>query len=207
VAEAEFERLEAGYATITQKPLDEQPVEELLAGYQQLASGGLLPESLRRICDFKIIVLKSPADQKAQFVQSKKLQEDAKQRTMALKAEQSEFETRLKTTDVQFYTAVGTLRTSSLQFGQQTLYRLTDPANGRTVVYLRSDDNKLGQMIGQFIGVRGDVANDSQLNLKIVSPTAFEVVNPAKVGQTVAAQICPPSLLPSGVAGAASGGE
>ena len=47
-----------------------------------------------------------------------------------------------------------------------------------------------------FIGVRGEVANDARLNLRVITPTAFEQVNPAKVGDKVAAQIVPPSLLP-----------
>jgi hypothetical protein len=76
------------------------------------------------------------------------------------------------------------------------LYRLTDPANGRTVVYLRSDDGKLAQSIGQFIGVRGDLVNDTQMNIKVVTPTAFEAVNPAQLGQGIVTQIAPASLLP-----------
>ncbi len=204
-AETEFERLEATYAQISQKPLDEQPVEELLTGYRALAASDGLPESMRRICDWKANVLKTRAEAKNDLVGAKKLQDGMKQKQMALQAERSELEERVKKADVQFYTAVGTLRTSSLQQGQQTLYRLTDPANGRTVVYLRSDDTKLGQFIGQFIGVRGEVVSDTQLSLRLVTPTAYEVVNPAKVGQSVAAQIVPPSLLPAGTA--STGGE
>lgn len=208
-ADAEFDRLESTYAEISQKPLDEQPVEDLLAGYQKLAASDGLPESMRRICDWKVSVLKTRADAKAQFVGAKKVQDDMKSKQLALKAEQGELEQRVKATDVQFYTAVGTLRTSSLQQGRQTLYRLTDPASGRTVVYLRSDDGNLAQFIGQFIGVKGDVATDSQLSLRIVTPTSYQSVNPAKVGQSVAAQIVPPSLLPggTGTASSTSGGE
>jgi hypothetical protein len=117
-----------------------------------------------------------------------------------LGVEQQEIEDRIKKNDVEFYTAVGTLRTSSLQAGPQTLWRLTDPASGRTVIYIRSDDSKLTQYIGQFIGVRGDVSTDSQLSLRIITPTVFENVNPAKVGSSVASQIVPPSLLPAGTA-------
>jgi hypothetical protein len=200
-AEAEFDRLETEYSQITQKSLDEQPVEELLAGYEKLASSDL-PESMKRICDFKINVLKTRADLKSQYVGAKKVQEDGKTREVALTAEEQELQDRIKKTDVQFFTAVGTLRTSSLQAGPQTLYRLTDPASGRTVIYLRSDDNKIGQSIGQFIGVRGEVSTDSQINLRIITPTSFEDVNPSKVGTSIAAQIVPASLLPSGTAAA-----
>lgn len=204
-AEVEFQQLEETYAQITQKPLDEQPVEELLAGYEKLAVADALPESLRRICDFKVSVLKNRVELKGQFVGARRVQEDMRQKQLALKAEQEELQQRVKDADIQFYTAVGTLRTSSLQVGQQTLYRLTDPANGRTVIYVRSEDNQLGQMIGQFVGIRGEVVDDAQLHLRVVVPASYENVNPSKVGQSVAAQIVPPSLLPKpGQVGTAS---
>ena len=59
----------------------------------------------------------------------------------------------MKQKDVKVYTAVGTLRTSSIQQGGQIMYRLTDPQTGRTVCYLRSDDPKYGTLLSQFIGV------------------------------------------------------
>jgi len=206
-AEVEFDRLESEYATISQLPLDEQPVEQLLAGYEKLAVAEGLPESLRRICDFKISVLKTRAELKSQYVETRRSQDSLKQKQLALRAEQQELEDRIRQSEVQFFTAVGTLRTSSLQQGQSTLYRLTDPSNGRTVVYLRSDDAKLGQYIGQFIGVKGEVANDAALNLRIITPTEFTVVNPAKIGTSIAAQIVPPSLMPGSSGTASAGAE
>jgi hypothetical protein len=118
---------------------------------------------------------------------------------MALKAEQQELEDRMKANQVKLYTAVGTLRTSSLQQGGMILYRLTDPANGHTTVYIRSNDAKLGAMIGQFIGVSGEIVNDSQLNVRVVTSTGTEIVDQAKLGNGVAAQVMPPSMLPKAV--------
>ncbi len=102
---------------------------------------------------------------------------------------------RLKTEDVEIYTAVGTLQPSSLQLGGTLLYRLTDPATGRTVIYLRTDDSKVAGLMGQFVGVKGDASTDPQLALKVVEPSAIEPVDPAKVNTTVAAEFIPPSLL------------
>jgi SH3-like domain-containing protein len=195
-AEAEFERLENAYAEATVKPLSDQPVQELLDGYEKLANGNELPESLRRVAEFKAQVLKNRLEVQQQFADTRKLLDEGKQKQMALQAEREELEQRIKESDIQFYTAVGTLRPSSLQQGSETLYRLTDPANGRTVVYLRTNDQKIGAMLGQFIGVRGEVQTDSRLGGRAITPTEFEQVNPAKVGDKVAAQIVPPSLLP-----------
>jgi hypothetical protein len=195
-AEAEFERLENAYAEATVKPLVDQPVSELLDGYQKLANGNELPESLRRIAEFKAEVLKSRLDIQKQFTDTRTQMDQMNQKQMALKAERDELENRIKESDIRFYTAVGTLRTSSLQQGTETLYRLTDPSNGRSVVYVRTNDQKFAAFLGQFIGVRGEVQNDARLNLRVITPTAYEEVNPAKVGDKVAAQIVPPSLLP-----------
>lgn len=202
-AEATFDQLETTYADITQKPLIEQPVDELLNGYKTVAANPELPESLRRIAEWKVNILKTRADAKVQLAEAKKTQEDLAQKRMASKAEQAELEQRVKQTELQFYTAVGTLRTSSLQTGQQMVYRLTDPANGRTVVYLRSNDAKLGSMLGQFIGVKGTVSTDATANMRTVAVDSFDGVNPAKIGQSVVSQICPPSMLP----GTASSGD
>jgi hypothetical protein len=76
------------------------------------------------------------------------------------------------------------------------LYRLTDPANGRTIVYLRSADAEYAKNIGQFVGVKGDVVTDSQLSLKVITPTATEKVDQNLVHTKVTAQIVPPSLIP-----------
>ena len=195
-AEAEFERLESAYAEATVKPLMDQPVTELLDGYQKLANGNELPESLRRIAEFKAEVLKSRLDIQKQFTDTRSQMDVMNQKQMALKAERDELEQRIKESDIRFYTAVGTLRASSLQQGTETLYRLTDPSNGRSVVYVRTNDQKFAAFLGQFIGVRGEVQTDARLNLRVITPTAYEEVNPAKVGDKVAAQIVPPSLLP-----------
>jgi hypothetical protein len=98
---------------------------------------------------------------------------------------------------VTYYTVVGTLRTSSLQHGSETLYRLTDPATGRTVAYIRSNDNKYPNLLGQFIGIRGTMNTDPSLNMKIVDdPTVAEAVDPTKVNSSIAAQLVPPSMMP-----------
>jgi len=97
---------------------------------------------------------------------------------------------------VKLFTAVGTLQTSSLQHGEHTLYRMTDPSTGRTLVYVRTADEKIRASVGQFIGIKGAVVEDTQMSLKFITPTAWETVDPEKVGTAVAAEILPPSLLP-----------
>ena len=73
-----------------------------------------------------------------------------------------------------------------------------DPANGRTVCYVRSDDGKMVTYMGKFIGVKGDIGTDAQLSLKVISPTDIALVDPAKVNHGVTASVIPPSMIAAG---------
>jgi hypothetical protein len=199
-AQAAFDHLEATFATESGRPLEDQDPATLSAGYDKLAKGGALPDSLRRIAEYKAAVLKARADDRTQYLAVKKEQDEMKARVAALRAEREELETRVKQSEIKAYAAVGTLRPSSLQQGTQTLYRLTDPSTGRTVIYVRSDDAKLGALMNQFIGVKGTITDDQQLNLKFVAPTDAEPVDQSKLYTGVMAQIVPPSLMPAGQA-------
>ncbi|MBC8108638.1 MAG: hypothetical protein H7Z14_18790 [Anaerolineae bacterium] len=198
-AEGEFDKLETDYADMTKLSLDQQDIASMLTGYERLAKADSgLPETMRRMAEAKTGYLKTRVKDKEEFVAVMKQQEDMKQRQVALKAEREELEQRLRAADMKYFAAVGVLRASSLQAGPSTLFRLTDPANGRTVVYLRSDDGKLGSFIGQFIGVKGEPQTDAQLSLRIITPTEYEPVDPSKLYTKIASQIVPPSLMPGG---------
>ena len=68
------------------------------------------------------------------------------------------------------------------------------------MIYVRTEDAKIGSMIGQFIGIQGNVTDEQALNLKVITPESYEAVDPNKVNINVAAQIVPPSLMPTGTA-------
>src|SRR5690606_10958390 len=106
-----------------------------------------------------------------QFLAVKEMQKEMDERKLALNAEKQELEERIEKNQMTVYTAVGTLRTSSLQNGQQVLYRLTDPGTGRTLVYIQTDDAKYAGLIGEFVGVNGPVSQDTAQGIKYISPT------------------------------------
>jgi uncharacterized protein YgiM (DUF1202 family) len=193
----EFQKAEADYQAAGKQNILDQPVDKLLERYTSLQKTGGLTGMNKRIVDARVTALKMRADAKAQMVAFRKSQDDKAQRDQALKAEQTEIGERMKQTQVALYTAVGTLRVSSLQQGQTTLYRLTDPGTGRTVVYIKSNDPKFAGMLNQFIGVRGDLVTDDNLKMKTITPTEAEQVEQTKVNRTVIATITPPSLLPA----------
>ncbi|HZN65103.1 MAG TPA: SH3 domain-containing protein [Tepidisphaeraceae bacterium] len=196
--DGKFEQLEAQFEAAAEKPVIEQPLDELLAGYSTLSKEGDLPESLKRVADARLAAIKVRQEAREQFRQALRSQGEMRERTQALQAEREELEQRLKESQVEFYTAVGTLRPSSLQQGPRgtTLYRLTDPATGRTLVYVRAKDNTITTSLNQFVGVRGEMTNDPQLRLRVITPTETKPVDQAKVGSGVAAAVIPPSILP-----------
>jgi uncharacterized protein YgiM (DUF1202 family) len=194
-AEDLFGKYEAEFDTTSKQPLADQNIAQLTTEYQSIAKADGLSDTLHEVVRFRIATLQARADSQAKLLEARKLEAQSAQKELALQAEQQELNERLKSEDVEIYTAVGTLQPSSLQLGGSLLYRLTDPATGRTVIYIRTADEKVAGLMGQFVGVKGDANTDPQLSLKVVEPTAIDQVDPAKVNTTVAAEFVPPSLL------------
>ncbi len=192
-----FDKLEADYLAAADLPLAEQSIDEMLGGFESLVAGKELPESMRRIAEHRVATLKIRQQAREELIAVRKSQEEFAQRRLVLQVEQEELRERIRQNEVQLFTAVGTLQISSLQQGPQTLYRLTDPATTRTVLYIRSDDPVYAGLVGEFIGVTGDIAIDQQL--KVLTPTKVEPVDQSLVNTRVIATITPPSLLPTGV--------
>jgi len=190
-----FEKTENDFTAATAKPLDQQPIDELIKAYQSLVDDEALAPTLRRIAQSRLATLKGRADAAGQLAAVRKNQQDLKQKQLALQAERKELEQRLANSAIR-YAALGTLQPSSLQVGQGTLYRLTDPANGRTIVYLRSTDAKMNSFLGSFVGIRGDIVTDDKANLRYITPTDIVLVDPTKLNGTISAELMPTSLQP-----------
>jgi SH3-like domain-containing protein len=196
-ADAQFDALETEFTAMSQQPIEEQKIEELIGSYQKLIAGAELPESMKRIADVRVKLLGIRNEAKGQYVEARKMQEAGMQRQQALRAENEELQEQIKKTDVAVYAAVGQLQTSSLQNGPAVLYRLTDPSTGRTVAYVRTNDAaKYGSMIGKFVGVKGETTSESALAMKVIVPTDATEVDPNALYRTIAATIVPPSMLP-----------
>jgi uncharacterized protein YgiM (DUF1202 family) len=192
---ADYDKLEEQFKGLAGKPMAEQPLPELLAGYEKLLAADDLPVSMRSIAEERAATLKVRNDVRAKYLALQDNQKKMAEKRQALIAEQEEIANRIKENDIQIFAAVGTLRPSSLQVGQGMLYRLTDPATGRTVAYVRTSDAKYAQFLGQFIGVRGTITNDPQLKSMIENPIEALPVDQSKINTKVAAQIVPPSLV------------
>lgn len=193
--EALFDKSEAEYGTASSKPLDQQPLESLVKQYEVLTASEKLPNTLHRIAETRLATLKLRAKAASELAAGKAVQEQLHKQKVALDGERKELEEQLAAKGVSIYTAVGELRSSSLQQGSHMLYRLTDPANGRTVCYIRTDDGKILSLMGQFVGVKGEITTEAQLSMKVISPTDFAAVDPAKLNHGVTASVIPPSMM------------
>lgn len=190
-----FGKYEDQFNALTNVPLADQNIDELTTDYQSIAKADGLSDNLRTVVQFRIATLEARAQSKARLLEAHQLEADAQQKQLVLQAEQQELSERMKQNAVELYTAVGSLQASSLQLGGATLYRLTDPATGRTVVYIRTTDTIAAGLMNQFVGVKGDAVTDTQLSLRVITPTTIEQVDPAKVNGSIAAEIIPPSML------------
>jgi len=196
VASDTFDKLESDFKGANEKSITEQPIDQLLTGYQDLLKQDALPTSMRRIAESRVATLKLRGEAKADYLTAKAEQQKSMERRQALQAEKQEIEQRIKENQITVYAAVGTLRPSSLQRGNTMMYRLTDPATGRTVAYIRTNDSKYAGMLGQFIGVKGTINTDTALNMKFIDqPSEAKQIDSAKVNKTITAQIIPPSLV------------
>ena len=200
-ADAKFDSLETQFLDATNLPLDQQPVDKLLTDYVALSTDASLPTSMHRIVDMRVSTLQLRSDARTQYLAAQKMQADAKARQLALKAENDELAQRVKSQEISIFTALGTLRISSLQQSGTTMYRLTDPGTGRTLLYIRSNDTKYTGLLNQFIGVKGDITEDTTMNLKVIVPTDAQPVDQTKVNTTITATVIPPSLLQTAAAG------
>ncbi|HZL38379.1 MAG TPA: SH3 domain-containing protein [Tepidisphaeraceae bacterium] len=195
-AAAMYEKLEADFKSANGRSITDQPVDTLLAGYQDLLKQDALDGLMRKVAESRVSTLKLRSEAKGEFLALEEAEKKQAEQQQAMVAERAEIEKQIKDHALITYTAIGTLRTSSLQRGPTTLYRLTDPATGRTVAYLRTNDAKYATLLGQFIGIKGTVTTDATLNMKVVEqPTQATSVDPAKVNTKITAQILPPSLI------------
>ncbi len=196
-AETLLDKAESDFKDASTRPLDQQPLGDLIRSYTAVREAPGASDLVRRIAEARLSTLKVRQAAADDMVAERKAEEDLKHKELASAAEREELQARVAAAGT-FYTAVGTLSPSSLQRGSQTLYRLTDPATGRTVVYIRTNDSKFAGLLDKFVGVKGEVLTDPQLKLRILTPTDVVPIDQGRIGNGISAQLLPPSMQPQG---------
>lgn len=193
--------LEEKYTDAAQKDITEQPIDELLAGYNALLADAQLPPNARKVAEYRANALKLRKETLDQYLATKKMQAEIAQKQQDLKAEQDELQQRVEQTSVKRYTAIGRLVQSSLQIGNQTLYRLVDPATSRTIIYVRTAERPIVANLDAFVAIEGQVVADDAAKLTYIQPKKVDVVDPKQVNVKIFADYSPPSLQTQSVAG------
>lgn len=177
----ELAKLNADLAVVQKQPIGERPLTDLRKSYESLAARADAPGVTRRAAQRQADVLRILEQQQNEVVAARKDASEFRAKQAEYENQRRQIETRMKQVGVAVYTAIGELQSSSIQQGGQPLYRLVDPADQQTVVYIRTNDPAQIKMVGQYVGVRGEVVSDQQLSVKVISPMVLEVVDAAKV--------------------------
>lgn len=197
----EFKELDARYTEAAKLPLEEQPLEQLKQEYSAMLARADADPTMDSIVSslqarIQTIELRQEALQDLLAVQA--MREQMAKRQQSLEAENTELAERAQSAKVTVYAAVGQLMPSTLQVGGGSLFRLCDPATGRTMIYLRAEGEKakdLGKHLEKFVGVKGQTTTDEDLKLMFIKVTEIAVVDQAQVFKSVAAEMIPPSLV------------
>ncbi len=190
-----LQQLEVKYADASALPIDQQPIDEMLAEYNAILAEPNLPPASRQIAEFRAQTLSIRAEALASVRATLVAQQQVAVKQQDLTAEQVDLEQRVAETSVAQFVAVGRLAVSSLQIGNETLYRLVDPANSRLVIYVRTNNPSFTSMLDQFVGIQGEVVADPSIKLTYITPTEVKPVDPADVNTKVFATHTPASLI------------
>lgn len=194
-AEKAYDEADRAWREAMTKSLEEQPLDELLVKFEALANNENLPVTLRKQAISTVGFIRARAETKKELMAIKKSQDELAAKLAPLRQQNQELQNKFRQLDMTTYTAVGQLQTTTLQEAGYSLMRLVDPQTGYTLVYLRSADAAL---VGQFVGVKGEIVKDSSLKVQLIAPKTIVTVDPATVGNGITAEIMPQSMRPAG---------
>ncbi|MGC4032005.1 MAG: hypothetical protein QM754_09775 [Tepidisphaeraceae bacterium] len=194
VAPVDFKSLEDRFMAASKQPLTQQPIDGLIADYQKVLDDKSTPPAVRQIAEYRMTGLKLRQEAAVNLKATEAAQAQSAARQKALASEGEEISQKIAQNELRRYTAVGTLRTSTLPNNGKPLFRLTDPASGRTVVYVVDNGNLAGQE-GQFIGIRGVLSDDANRQIKLLTPQSVDAVKPEDVSSGAVSSVMTPASL------------
>lgn len=151
--------LEKQIEVVRALPLEEQPLDEMIAKYEALqAKGGLSDADTYRV-----------ASRLATLRYNKRIAEGLK---VIIEAREGGLRVTPAEPEVVTYDAVGRLLASSVYDGRTLprMYRLVDATTGRALAYLRADGPvDTTRYLGKLVGIQGPTAYDPALKLKVIT--------------------------------------
>lgn len=171
--------VEQRYLPAFDLPLEEQPFDRMIAAYSQVrGQNDDLPESDRRLIEHRLDVMERNQSIAATLIRLAELRDSADETDRALDERQRERDRRQPN-----YDAVGELLASTVYDGQNLpqLFRVVDPATGRTLGYVEPDDQvNPRRMLGRVVGIVGDRRLDAGLRLRVFDVRRIDVLESAE---------------------------
>ena len=167
-------------------PLDQQPLSELTKAYQGLLADPNLPAAQLPLVRQRLALLERSAQLQATLAEV-----TAVERKMDAAATQPAPGTRGNVQAQPHYDAVGQLQASVVYDGVKLprLYRLVDPASGRTVAYVQPGAAiEPGNCLGRMVGLVGQAQEDPGLKLPVLTVKKADVLEPSGPGAGAATQ-------------------
>lgn len=186
--------VEDRYAAATKKDIGEQPLDELRKDYETLLANPALPPNARRVAEFRAQSLKVRQETLLQIAEAKRTQAETAAKQKQMDEERQVLTAKVAETSTKRFAAVGKLATSSLQAAGEPLFRLVDPANNRTILYVRPAAGKPIAGLNQFVALNGNVVRDDVMKITYIEPETYETVSPKDVNKKIFADYAPPSM-------------
>ena len=172
---AALDDLEAKYARLQGEPIESAEVAPLRQLYLDLAQDAAKSPTIARYATARAEQLAIWAELQQQRNEITRLRQRIRMRAEETQAVRLALDTTVD------YAAVGRLAVSTIYDGQRLpkLYRVQDPATGRTIAYLRPDEGfDLPGMLDQIVGIVGVKSFDDGLRLNLVQPRRIDLLTP-----------------------------
>jgi uncharacterized protein YgiM (DUF1202 family) len=188
-----LEEAEKKFLAMVDKPLEEQPLDELMGIYQELQASEFLSRRGKQIVELRLFLLRRNKLALAAIEQV----DEAKRRIDTERPAPPDFTPGELPVH---HNIKGRLVASAIYNGTSLprLYRLTDDTGATTIAYVRSGDvSEPSRMLGAQVGIVGKVMMDTRLKVRVAEIERIDVLLPAGSGQP---QQPAPSAQPDGSA-------
>jgi len=163
-------KLEAKMAPLFVMPLEEQPLDDMIAQYEAIKADDNLSKTDQHIVATRLAALRHNKEIALGLIEIAQAQEPVDDA-----AEPAEPQVN--------YDAVGRLLASSIYDGKTLprMYRLTDPATGKAVAYVRPQGQiNTTRFLGRLVGVQGETAYDPSLKLRVIQVKQMDMLQAAR---------------------------
>lgn len=170
----QVEAVEMRLKAVSELPLGDQPIDALIATYQDLQDDSELSRQDRNLVTMRLKQLNNRQRLAATLRSVSEFRSDLKRRASNAS---DVYEAQMKSG----YAAVGRLLTSIVYNGEAlpVMYRVVEPGTSRTLAYVRpATKSQATRLLGHLVGVVGRSRYDTALKAQVVDAERLEILEP-----------------------------